>query len=143
MAQHSVLIVAKFRDVRAVLRDVFSIADYRCLVARDAGEALELFRQSRPALVVSDLKMPAMSVSGVELLRRVRREDPDVAVILLTGDSGAKAVADCRKLGAFKVLAKPVHIDELLITAERALERRQLLIERRQSRAAMGLPARS
>jgi DNA-binding NtrC family response regulator len=57
-------------------------------------------------------------------------------IIVLTGDPAANIVSECYGLGAFKVLMKPVIVDELLIFAERALERRQLLIERRQRAAS-------
>jgi DNA-binding NtrC family response regulator len=78
-------------------------------LAATAEEGLVLFRESRPALVVSDLRMPFMSMSGLDLLSQIRQEDPDAAVILLTGDLSVNAVATCLKLGAFKVLPKPVH----------------------------------
>jgi DNA-binding NtrC family response regulator len=132
-----VLIVSKLRSVGDLVADVLGSAGYRCRMAGDAEEALEIFRQQRPALVVSDLRMPSMSTSGVDLLKQVRREDPYVAVVLLTGDLDGRAVAHCMKLGAHKVLAKPVHVDELMLTAERALERRQLLMERPQYRAVL------
>ncbi len=89
------------------------------------------------ALIVADLEMPVMDMNGVELLRRVRQEDSDAAVILVTGDMSSEATA-CLKLGAFKVLAKPVLVDELLLYADRAIERRQLLIERRERLQACG-----
>jgi DNA-binding NarL/FixJ family response regulator len=76
-------------------------------LAETAEEGLALFRESRPALIVIDLRMPFMSMSGVDLLRQVRQEDPDAAVILLTGDLSVDAVATCLRLGAFKVLPSP------------------------------------
>jgi DNA-binding NtrC family response regulator len=138
-----VLIVAKFGCVGQLVDDIFNGAGYRCRVAGDAGEALEMFRQSRPALVVSDLRMPGMSVSGVELLTQSLREDLEVAVVFLTGDPAGSIVTNCLRLGAFKVLPKPTQVDQLLMTAERALERRQLLSERHQYKAALDLLARS
>ena len=79
----------------------------------------------------------------MELLKQARQEDPDTAVIIVSSVSvvhddktfgvvDMKTVIECLKLGAHAVLWKPVFYDELLITAKRALERRQLLIERRQ-----------
>jgi CheY-like chemotaxis protein len=124
-----VLIVEHHLHTSMVLYDIFLTAGYECLLASDGGRGLEVFRRSQPDLIVTGVEMPVMS--GAELLQQMRREDPDAAVIVLTGDRGGKAVS-CLKLGAFKVLSKPVHVEELLIAADRALERRQLLIERRQ-----------
>ena len=74
--------------------------------------------------------MPGMT--GIELLRHVRAVDADVAVIVLTDAADAKTAIESLKLGAYAFLMKPINVDELLITAARALERRWLLIERRQ-----------
>src|SRR5262249_40373260 len=56
----------------------------------------------------------------------------DAAVIVLTGAADVKTAIESLKLGAHDFIMKPVNVDELLIAAERALERRQLLIERRE-----------
>src|SRR2546428_13146209 len=81
-------------------------------------------------MTVSELKMPVMS--GIDLLQQVRQADPDAAVIVLTGAADVKTAIASLKLGAYDFIMKPVNVDELLIAAERAFERRQLLIERRQ-----------
>src|SRR5204863_317702 len=93
-------------------------------------EGVEVFKTGRPPLIVTDLKMPGMS--GIELLQSVRQLDGDVAVIVLTGAADVKTAIDSLKLGAYDFIMKPVNVDELLIAAERAVERRQLLIERRE-----------
>jgi response regulator RpfG family c-di-GMP phosphodiesterase len=62
----------------------------------------------------------------------VRQLDEDAAVVVLTGAGDVKTAIDSLKLGAYDFILKPVNVDELLIAAERALERRSLLIERRE-----------
>ena len=123
--------VSKYPYVAQLLRDIFDVAGYDCFLASNGYSGLRLFCETRPSLIVSDLRMLRGDLSGVDLLREARKRDPDVAVILLTGDRSGASVVHCLKLGAFKVLSKPVEIDELLMTAERALERRQLVMERR------------
>ena len=130
MAQRDILIVDDDRQVREVLHQIFLSAGYDCRVARDGREGLEVFRAERPPLIVTDLKMPEMT--GIELLRAVREADADAAVIVLTGAADVKTAIDSLKLGAYDFIMKPVNVDELLIAAERAIERRQLLIERRE-----------
>ena len=71
-------------------------------------------------------------MNGIELLKQVRQEDPDAAVIVESGAADEKPKIVSLKLGAYAFIMKPILVDELLITAERALELRQLLIERRQ-----------
>jgi response regulator RpfG family c-di-GMP phosphodiesterase len=125
-----ILIVDDDAQVREVLHQIFLSASYRCLQAANGQEGLEMFRAARPPLIVTDLKMPVMD--GIGLLEGVRREDEDTAVIVLTGAPDVKTAIDSLKLGAYDFIMKPVNVDELLFAAERALERRQLLIERRE-----------
>jgi two-component system nitrogen regulation response regulator NtrX len=128
MAPSTVLVVDRSRDVRDLMYDVFQTAGYRCLLAGDGLEAMDIVRRERPALVLTSLSVPI--VNGLELLRYARGKDPDTAIIVMSGDGHAKKT-ECLKLGAFKVLEKPVHVDEVVIMAERALEWRELHIERR------------
>src|SRR5439155_666699 len=130
MAERDVLIVDNDRQVRTVLQQIFMSTGYNCLLANDGREGVEVFKAGRPALVVTALKMPG--ITGIELLQQVKVVDDDVAVIVLTGAADLKTAIASLKLGAHAFIMKPVNMDELLIATERALERRQLLIERRE-----------
>src|SRR5216117_4101373 len=136
MAGRDVLIVDDDRQVRDVLHQIFLAAGYKCVLAKDGDEGLQVFKAGRPPLVVTDLKMPG--ITGIELLQQGRAVDDDVAVIVLTDAADWKNAIESLKLGAHAFLMKPINMDELLITAERALERRQLLVERRQHQQAHG-----
>jgi cyclic di-GMP phosphodiesterase len=130
MERRDILIVDDDRQVREVLHQIFLSAGYNCMLAQDGAEGVALFRTAKPPLTVTDLKMPVMT--GIDLLRQVRDIDPDAAVIVLTGAADVKVAIESLKLGAYDFIMKPVNIDELLIAADRALERRQLLVERRE-----------
>jgi response regulator RpfG family c-di-GMP phosphodiesterase len=125
-----VLIVDDDAQVREVLHQMFLSGGYECLLASDGDEAVERFTASRPELTVTDLKMPRMD--GVSVVRAIRGLDEDAAVMVLTGAPDVKTAIESLKLGAYDFIMKPVNVDELLIAADRALERRQLIIERRQ-----------
>jgi DNA-binding NtrC family response regulator len=134
--QRHVLIVHHEHPIRKELHEIFVAAGYDCLLASDGREGLEVFRRSRPPLIVTQLNLPhrlGMSgvMAGVELLKQVRREDPDAAVIVVSGAPHRETAIECLRLGAHAFLWMPVSVEELLITAERALERRRLLIEHR------------
>ncbi len=130
-----VLIVDDDRQVRDVLHEIFLSHGYKCTLATDGREGLELFQATRPPLTVTDVKMPVMD--GLEFLRRIRGLDPDAAVIMLTGVGDVKTAIESLKVGAYDFIIKPVNVEELLIAAERAAERRQLLIERREYQATL------
>jgi len=132
MAQRDVLIVEEERQVRELLSQIFLGAGYKCQLASNGSEGLEVFRRARPPLVVTDLGMQGVRDAGITLLKHVRQEDPDAAVIVASGMADMKTMIASLKAGAYAFLMKPINVDELLITADRALERRRLLIERRQ-----------
>ncbi len=130
MDKPQVLIVDDDRRVRDVLHEIFLSNGYKCLVAQNGREGLEMFGTARPPLTVTDVKMPVMD--GVEFLKAARQKDPDAAIIILTGVGDVKTAIESLKHGAHDFILKPVNVEELLIAAERALERRELLIERRE-----------
>jgi len=131
----NILIVDDDWQVREVLHEIFLSAGYTCQVAGDGREGLDLFRATLPPLTVTDLKMPVMD--GIALLQGIRQADSDAAVIVLTGAADVKTAIESLKLGAHDFIMKPVNVDELLIAADRAIERRQLLIERRAYQALL------
>ena len=133
--RRDILIVDDDKQVREVLHQIFLTAGYNCRLATDGREGVAMFRAAQPPLTVTDLKMPNMT--GIELLQQVREVDQDAAVIVLTGAADVKTAIESLKLGAYDFIMKPVNVDELLIAADRALERRQLLIERRQYQAML------
>jgi DNA-binding NtrC family response regulator len=136
MAQRDVLIIEHDPELRDLLRKIFETAGYACRLAADGREGMEAFRAGRPPLVLTDLRMPG--VTGIELLCQTRAVDGDVAVIALTGAADMRTAIESLKLGVYAFLMEPINADEWLITAARALERRWLLIERRQYLQAYG-----
>ncbi|HEV8141539.1 MAG TPA: HD domain-containing phosphohydrolase [Methylomirabilota bacterium] len=131
----NILIVDDDWQVREVLHEIFVSAGYTCQLAGDGREGLDQFRATLPPLTVTDLKMPVMD--GIALLQAIRETDVDAAVIVLTGAADVKTAIESLKLGAHDFIMKPVNVDELLIAAERALERRHLIIDRREYQALL------
>lgn len=133
--QPQVLVVDDDPEVQEVLQEIFLSNGYKCQVAKDGREGFELFQAARPTVTITDIKMPVMN--GLEFLRAAKALDPDAAIIVLTGVGDIKIAVESLKQGAYDFIIKPVNLDELLIAAERALEHRQLLIERRQYQAVL------
>lgn len=94
-----------------------------CAAARSGEEALAMLAAGTFDVVVVDVKMPGMD--GLELLRRIRKDHPGVAVVLLTGHASVELGVQGMELGAFEYLLKPVDLDELLDVAHRAAEARR------------------
>jgi DNA-binding NtrC family response regulator len=84
---------------------------------------MDVLQENAPEVIVLDLQMPG--IDGIEVLKRVKAQNPEIAVIILTGH-GTDADKDiCMELGAFAYLEKPVDIDTLSETLERANDRMQ------------------
>ena len=95
-----------------------------CLTAESGERALQLLKEEQFDCAIVDVRMPIMD--GLDLLRRMRREFPEVPVILLTGHASVEIGIQGMKLGAFEYLMKPVDLDELLDTVRRAAHERAL-----------------
>ncbi|HKA62678.1 MAG TPA: HD domain-containing phosphohydrolase [Methylomirabilota bacterium] len=130
-----VLIVDDERDIRTTLHAVFGSAGYECRTAPNGREAARLFEAERSPLTITDLKMPGMD--GLQLLQHLRARDADAAVIMLTGAGDLNTAVESLKQGASDFILKPVNPDQVLLAAERALERRQLILERREHQALL------
>jgi len=130
-----VLIVDDERDIRTTLRAVFGSAGYECRMAGNGREAAALFETERSPLTITDLNMPIMD--GLQLLQHVKARDADAAVIMLTGAADVRIAVESLKQGASDFIPKPVNLDQVLLSAERALEHRQLLMERREHQALL------
>lgn len=120
-------------DDEEIIRNLFvgCLSDrYECVEASSVNEALAHLKTSEFALVISDVIMPGLS--GTELLRKIIENYPYTAVIMVSGVDRPQRALDAIRLGAFDYLIKPCDLDVLELTAERALERRTLMMNARQ-----------
>ena len=123
----SVLIVDDEEAFRYMLSALLTNAGFAVETAVDGVAAINAVQTKLYDVVLCDVKMP--KVDGVELLRFVKANFPAIEVVMLTGMSDVKIAVECMRLGAYDYITKPTSADELLGTIQRALERRQLLID--------------
>ncbi|WP_420824135.1 response regulator [Thermoflavimicrobium daqui] len=106
-----VLVVDDQYGIRVLLKEVFSKDNLIVFQAANGKQALEIIRLERPDLILLDMKMPGMD--GLELLRRLRRLDTKIKVIMMTAYGELDMVDEATKLGAIGHFTKPFDIDEL------------------------------
>jgi len=102
-------------------REAFELvleSQFRVLKAASGWVALEILQNERVDVVTLDLMMPA--ISGTETLRRIRAFDPQVEVVVVSAVASRTEIAECRRLGAFDVLAKPFSRADILSVVARA-----------------------
>jgi DNA-binding NtrC family response regulator len=101
--------------------------EYEVEIALSGKEAFEKMREHPFDIVLTDLKMPG--IDGMEVLKTLRKEYPDVIVIMITGFSTVETAVEAMKQGAFDYIPKPFTPDEVSIVVKKALEKRSLLLE--------------
>jgi len=126
----SCLIVDDEPRLRQVLMHLMRSSGFDCREASNGEEALERLAERPATLVLSDLRMPRMD--GTELLRRVRAEHPDTAVVMITAVSDVEVAVSCLAQGAMDYLTKPFHLDEVRARVAQVLEKRRLVLENRE-----------
>lgn len=102
---------------------------YDCTAMAHPGDALACLEREPFALLITDLKMPEMS--GLEVIRRARAIDPDLAIIVITAVMEVTNAIQALRSGAYDYLLKPFNLAEMSVAVENALERRRLVIENR------------
>jgi DNA-binding NtrC family response regulator len=122
-----VLLVEDKDSLRAMLRHALEAQGHTVIEARDETEAVQGLRQSRPAVVLSDLRLPTGDGFGV--LRAAKELDPELPVIVMTAYGSIQDAVTAMKEGAMDFLAKPVDPDHLLLLVERAIAQRRMMTE--------------
>lgn len=121
--RQSILIVDDEKSVRMALRMTLE-EKYHVLAANNGSESLKMFTMECPGMLLLDIGLPDMN--GIDVLRRVKKRDPDVVVIMITALEEAKTIVEAVKLGAYDYLVKPIDAQELFLTIQNAFENRQL-----------------
>jgi len=124
-----ILIVDDEAQIRSLLIRSLSDGFCECTQSSNAFEALSKIRSEHYALVMSDVCMPGMS--GLELLRFIKKHDPDMSVIMITGVLDLATAVDSLKMGACDYITKPFDLLAVRRAVFRALERHRLIVENR------------
>jgi len=117
-----VLVVDDDWEARSVLEELLRAEGFSTSTADDGDAALAQFERVRPDLVLTDLQMPRMG--GAELCQRLRELDPELPVIVMTAFSDMTSVIECMRAGAEDYLLKPLELEAVLWSLERASARR-------------------
>lgn len=123
-AEAKILIVDDEPPVCRSLASALSGRGYIVDTALNGEEALEKERENHYDVVVADLMMPG--ISGMDLLKIIKKERPEVMVIMVTGYPSIKTAVESIKLGAFDYLPKPFTPGDLRTLVSRALSRKRL-----------------
>ncbi|MCH8281681.1 MAG: response regulator [Chloroflexi bacterium] len=124
-----ILVVDDDQDLLNLLQHELTRAGYECLTAESALVAEEMLRLQAIDMVILDITMPGKS--GMELLREINNQYPDIAVIMLTGETDVTIAVQAMRQGAHDYCTKPVGLPELIVRIEHAFARRSLVLQNR------------
>ena len=119
--KQKILLVDDEKDIREVLALPLVDLGYHVFEAENGEEALRLFKEVQPPIVMTDIKMPGMD--GIELLQKIKHENPETEVIMITGHGDMDLAIRSLKHEATDFIAKPINVDALEIALQRAREK--------------------
>lgn len=124
-----ILIVDDEQEIATILRHHLEAAGYVTVWARDGRSALDMLQKPGNDFVLTllDIRMPFMN--GVEVLRKIKDTENDIAVVMMSGQGSEQLVVECMKLGAIDYLTKPFGLEDMQQCVERALAYRQALLD--------------
>jgi len=127
------LVVDDDDELRAGLANYFTQLGHSVEQAGSAEEALEKLQSRAFPVAVLDMVMPGMS--GIDLLKKIRGDNSETEVVLLTGEGTIEKAVEAMKLGAYDFLAKPIRMKQLEAVIQKAAESGKMRKENRQLRA--------
>ncbi|TET67433.1 MAG: hybrid sensor histidine kinase/response regulator [Dehalococcoidia bacterium] len=136
-----ILVVDDEESVRILLKRTLTEAGYDVVTAANGQEALDKVSQLQVRVVLSDIKMPG--ISGIEVLRKLTADHPDICVIMATAVTDTQTAIDIMKLGAYDYISKPFNQDDLLMRVRKAIEKLELEEKIKESTAELEVAMRN
>jgi two-component system nitrogen regulation response regulator NtrX len=131
-----VLVVDDEKGIREALRNILEDEGYEIHTVDSGAAALKEYQAFRPHLVLLDVKMAGMD--GLEALQRIREQDWQAAVVMISGHGTIQTAVEATQLGAYDFLEKPLDTDRILLTLRHALEHATLESENQRLRESFG-----
>ncbi len=135
----SILVVDDDAQIRSLLADLLTSNGYTVRQAKTGAEAIASVEKQRPALVMMDVKLPDQD--GLDVLRTLKKERPELEVIVMTAFGGSSSAIKAMEHGAYDYVTKPFEIDDLLATLHRVFEHAQMSSEVATLRLELGKSA--
>lgn len=123
---HDILIVDDEADIRSLVVGILEDEGYSCREAGSDEAALASIAARRPSLVLQDIWLQGSKLDGLAILSAVKRDHPDVPVVMMSGHGTIETAVAAIKEGAYDFIEKPFQTDRMLLVIERAIEAARL-----------------
>ncbi|MBM2292741.1 sigma-54-dependent Fis family transcriptional regulator [Sulfitobacter pseudonitzschiae] len=121
-----ILIVDDERDIRELISDILKDEGFATRLAGNSDDAMSAINAEAPALMILDIWLKDSRMDGIDILKTVKRDNPDVPVVIISGHGNIEIAVAAIKQGAYDFIEKPFNIDQLLVVIRRAMETSRL-----------------
>lgn len=122
----SILIVDDERDIRELIGDILRDEGYAVRLAGNSDACMAEINAEPPALMILDIWLKDSRMDGIDILKTVKRSNPDVPVVIISGHGNIEIAVAAIKQGAYDFIEKPFNIDQLMVVVSRAMETSRL-----------------
>ncbi len=129
-----ILIVDDERDIRELISDILQDEGFSTRLASNSDECMAEINAEPPALMILDIWLKDSRMDGIDILKTVKRDNPDIPIIIISGHGNIEIAVAAIKQGAYDFIEKPFNIDQLTVVISRAMETSRLRRENSQLR---------
>jgi len=121
-----ILIVDDERDIRELISDILVDEGYSTRLAANSDDCMKEVKLDPPKLMILDIWLKDSQMDGIDILTTVKREYPDIPVVIISGHGNIEIAVAAIKQGAYDFIEKPFNIDQLMVVVSRAMETSRL-----------------
>ena len=121
-----ILIVDDERDIRELISDILEDEGFATRKAGNSDDAMQAINADAPALIILDIWLKDSRMDGIDILKAVKRDNPDVPVVIISGHGNIEIAVAAIRQGAYDFIEKPFNIDQLMVVIRRAMETSRL-----------------
>ncbi|QBY00276.1 sigma-54-dependent Fis family transcriptional regulator [Rhodophyticola sp. CCM32] len=121
-----ILVVDDERDIRELICDILEDEGFTTRMAGNSDECMAELNAASPGLMILDIWLKDSNMDGIDILKHVKRDDPDVPVVIISGHGNIEIAVAAIKQGAYDFIEKPFNIDQLMVVIRRAMETSRL-----------------
>ncbi|RKF15189.1 sigma-54-dependent Fis family transcriptional regulator [Roseovarius spongiae] len=121
-----ILIVDDERDIRELISDILEDEGFETRLAGNSDDAMAAVAEEPPALLILDIWLKDSNMDGIDILKAVKRDYPEVPVVIISGHGNIEIAVAAIKQGAYDFIEKPFNIDQLMVVIRRGMETSRL-----------------
>jgi two-component system nitrogen regulation response regulator NtrX len=130
----SILIVDDEQDIRELIGDILQDEGYTTRLAANSDDCMAEINADPPSLMILDIWLKDSRLDGIDILKTVKRDNPDIPVVIISGHGNIEIAVAAIKQGAYDFIEKPFNIDQLMVVVARAMETSRLRRENQELR---------